>query len=103
MTMNNRSRARRAFTMVELMVGLVLGSIVILGAVAFAGHEVRVMGKGNQALEMSQVGRAAMDLLVADIINAGAGVGYRADGTFSGVEVANFMRGTQPHLTNNEP
>jgi prepilin-type N-terminal cleavage/methylation domain-containing protein len=69
-------RARpHGFTLIEMMIGVALGAIVILGAVAFAGHEVRVMTKSNQELEMNQVGRATMDLLAADLANAGAGVG----------------------------
>ncbi|MFO0723371.1 MAG: prepilin-type N-terminal cleavage/methylation domain-containing protein [Myxococcota bacterium] len=79
---------RHGFTLVEMMVGVALGSLVVMAAVGFAGHQVATLGKSNQVLEMTQVGRAALDLVADDVMHAGVGVGYQSNGNFGGIEAA---------------
>lgn len=76
---------RRGFTLIELMVGIALGSLIVMAAVGFAGHQVTTLGRSNQVLEMTQVGRAALDMIADDVLHAGVGVGYQSDGTFAGI------------------
>ncbi len=76
---------RRGFTLIELMVGIALGSLIVMAAVGFAGHQVTTLGRSNQTLEMTQVGRAALDMMADDVLHAGVGVGYQSDGTFAGI------------------
>lgn len=84
---------RRGFTLIELMVGIALGSLIVMAAVGFAGHQVTTLGRSNQTLEMTQVGRAALDMIADDVLHAGVGVGYQSDGTFAGiVTTGSFLR-----------
>ncbi|MBI2376760.1 MAG: prepilin-type N-terminal cleavage/methylation domain-containing protein [Deltaproteobacteria bacterium] len=76
---------RCGFTLIEMMVGLAVASLVIMAAVAFARDEIKAMGRGNQSLEMLQTGRAALDLLTRDLINSGAAIGYTMGGEFVGL------------------
>ena len=78
-------RLRRGFTLIEMMIGVVVGAIIVLAAVAFAGQEARTLATSNQVLELGQVGRVALGMIADDVTNAGMGVGYMADGTFAGV------------------
>jgi prepilin-type N-terminal cleavage/methylation domain-containing protein len=87
------SRQRRGFTLIEMMIGVVVGSIIVLAAVAFAGQEARTLATSNQVLELGQVGRVALGMIADDVTNAGVGVGYRADGTFVGINTTGVVNG----------
>ena len=52
---------RRGFTLIELMVGIALGSLIVMAAVGFAGHQVTTLGRSNQTLEMTQVESEGLD------------------------------------------
>ena len=80
------------------MVGLACALIVLLGAVAFAHYEMRTLGISRDNLEMTQVGRMSLDLLLDDLANAGAGIGYNESGQFAGFEVGQFTRGSAVFL-----
>lgn len=84
---------RRGFTLIEMMIGVVVGSIIVLAAVAFAGQEARTLATSNQVLELGQVGRVALGMIADDVTNAGMGVGYRADGTFVGINTTGVVNG----------
>jgi len=77
---------QRGFTLLELMISIVIGAIVVLAAVALASHEVRTLGTSSQVLEMSQGGRAVIDMIADDVTNAGSGLGYNINSEFQGVE-----------------
>lgn len=81
---------RRGFTLIEMMIALTIGAILVLAAAAFASHQMLAFSAGNQSLNMTQMGRRALDILKDDITNAGAGVGYFEDGRFAGLAVGNF-------------
>jgi hypothetical protein len=83
----------RGFTIIEMMVGAVIGAFILLGAVSFAQHQLRMYGISTEVLEMTQAGNAALALMVEDLSNAGAGIGYNAAGGYSGLELGGFVRG----------
>lgn len=97
----SRKHSRLGFTMIELMIGTVIGALVLLVAVAFTQHEVRMLGLSNEVLEMTQAGRSAIDLLSEDLQNAGAGVGYDGTGEFVGLELKAFTRDAETFDANN--
>jgi Tfp pilus assembly protein PilW len=91
----------RGFTLMEAMVGLACAMLVLLGAVGFAHYEIRTLGISRDNLEMTQAGRMSLDLLMDDLANAGAGVGYDETGLFMGLDLPDpsltdgtFLRGT---------
>lgn len=92
--------SRAGFTLIEAMVGLACALIVLLGAVAFAHYEMRTLGISRDNLEMTQVGRMSLDLLLDDLANAGAGIGYNESGQFAGFEVGQFTRGSAVFSSN---
>lgn len=98
-----RVHSQRGFTLIEMMISVVLGSLIVLAAVAFASHEVRTLARSSQVLEVSQVGRAVIDMIGDDLTNAGMGVGYRADGTFAGIQLGVTNRAGGTFVSNNRP
>ncbi len=96
-----RRQARRGFTLIEMMISVVLGSMIVLAAVAFASHEVRTLARSSQVLEISQVGRAVIDMIGDDLTNAGMGVGYLSDGRFAGIELGATTRAGGNFLSTN--
>jgi len=92
--------SRAGFTLIEAMVGLACALIVLLGAVAFAHYEMRTLGLSRDNLEMTQVGRMSLDLMLDDLANAGAGIGYDESGRFAGFEVGQFTRGSAVFSSN---
>lgn len=98
-----RRRAQRGFTLIEMMIGVVLGSLIVMAAVAFASHEVRTLARSNQVLEITQVGRVVTNMISDDLTNAGIGVGYRPDGTFDGIQVGTPARFGGAFDTTNRP
>lgn len=88
-----KRRRQLGFTLVEMLVGVVIGSLVLLGAVAFAQQEIQMLGISREVLDMTQTGRITLDLLADDLANAGVGVGYNEAGQFRGLEVGGFTRG----------
>ena len=81
-------------TLVEVMVGVAISGLIVLIAVAFVMHEVKMLGISRNVLEMTQSGRISLDLLGDDLANAGVGVGYDEAGNFGGVSLDQFARGT---------
>jgi hypothetical protein len=80
-----RTRAgQRGLTLIELSIGVLIGVFLTAAAVAFATHETRLMGVSQDQLDLSQSGRAALDLLARDLSSAGAGVGYGLNGAAAG-------------------
>lgn len=96
-----RDHLRRGFTLIEMMIGVVLGSLIVLGAVAFASQEVRTLAVSGQVLELTQVGRTVIDMISDDVANAGMGVGYRADGSFAGLDLGTTARAGANFQSNN--
>ncbi len=88
-----RAHAQRGLTLIELMVGFTIAILLTLAAIAFAAHETRLMGISRERLDLAQASRAVVDLLAEDIKQAGAGIGYRSDGTFAGLLMDNFVAG----------
>ncbi len=83
--------AQRGVTLIELMVGFTIAILLTLAAVSFAAHETRLMGISRDRLDLAQASRAAIDLLADDLKQAGAGIGYQADGTYRGLMLGSFM------------
>ena len=83
-------RHQRGVTLVELMVGFAIAMLLTMAAVSFAAHETRLMGISRDRLDLAQSSRAAIDLLAEDLKQAGAGIGYRADGSFAGLLLNDF-------------
>lgn len=81
---------RRGFTLVELMVGVLIGVTITTAAVAFVRHETRLMGITNDRLGMVQSSRAAMDLLASDLRQAGLGTVSTDTGDFAGLYTGDF-------------
>ncbi len=80
-----RARGReRGLTLIELSIGVFIGVFLTAAAVAFATHETKLMGVSQDQLDLSQSGRAALDLLARDLSSAGAGVGYGINGAAAG-------------------
>ncbi len=80
-----RTRAgQRGLTLIELSIGVFIGVFLTAAAVAFATHETRLMGVSQDQLDLSQSGRAALDLLARDLSSAGSGVGYVLNGAAAG-------------------
>ncbi|MFO0725476.1 MAG: prepilin-type N-terminal cleavage/methylation domain-containing protein [Myxococcota bacterium] len=94
-------RVAHGFTLIELMVGSAIGSIITLAAVAFVSHQTKLMGVTNEHVEMTQAGHFSFDLLRADLRIAGAGIGYNEAGSFAGLEVGSFARGGAQFSSNN--
>ena len=97
MTLRSLKRTPRAnqrgVTLIELMVGFTIAILLTLAAVSFAAHETRLMGISRDRLDLAQASRAAIDLLAEDLKQAGAGIGYQADGTFAGLMLGRFTAG----------
>lgn len=70
------NRAQHGFTLIELLVGTAIATVLTAAAFTFAAHETRLMGVSRERVELSQAGRAALDLIVEDVSQAGAGIGY---------------------------
>src|SRR5688572_3435607 len=98
--MHAQRRARRGFTLLELVIGSALGALVTLAAFSFVRTQSRHLGLTSQSVDMAQVGRAAMEMLIDDVHYAGAGLGPRADGTFPGIMTGAFRFGTVQFNTN---
>lgn len=85
----------------EALVGLACALIVLLGAVGFAHYEIRTLGISRDNLEMTQAGRMSLDLMLDDLANAGAGIGYNEAGNFAGLESGRFLRDGAEFFSNN--
>ncbi len=64
------------FTLIELIVGTAIATVLTAAAFAFAAHETKLMGVSRERVELVQAGRASLDLIAEDVAQAGAGVGY---------------------------
>ena len=86
-----RPRSRlKGVTLIELLVGFTIAILLTVAAVSFAAHETRLMGISRDRLDLAQSSRAAIDLIAEDLKKAGAGIGYRSDGTFAGLLLDKF-------------
>lgn len=81
---------RRGFTLVELMVSLLIGAFIIAATLTFTTEQVRLLDFTDDRIGLQQEGRALLDLMAADIRQAGLGVGYRSDGRFAGLRRGTF-------------
>ncbi len=81
---------RLGLTLIELVVGVSVGGLVLLLAVAFAHQEIAMLDISADTLEMTQAGRLSLDMVADDLVNAGVGVGYSEAGEFMGLEVGAF-------------
>ena len=99
--MRNLKPNSRGFTLMEALVGLACALIVLLGAVGFAHYEIRTLGISRDNLEMTQAGRMSLDLMLDDLANAGAGIGYNEAGAFAGLENGRFLRNGAEFFSNN--
>lgn len=84
--------SRRGMTLIEVMVGTVIALILTAAAVSFATQQVRLMDVSQERLEMSSVGRAALNLVANDVRKAGMGLGYNERGEFLGLDVGAFTQ-----------
>ncbi len=80
----------RGMTLVEVLVAVGIGSIVVLGAVRLSMDQTKLLSDTTSQLEMFQSARTGVELLTYDLQMAGAGVGYRADGRFAGLDRGTF-------------
>jgi hypothetical protein len=81
---------RAGFTLLEVIIGAAVSMVVCAAAFAFAQHETRVLGLTSSSITMNQSSRSMVDYLNEDLRHAGAGVGYRLDGTFGGLLLGNY-------------
>jgi prepilin-type N-terminal cleavage/methylation domain-containing protein len=84
------SSTERAFTLVELMVAVAVGSLVTVAVFAFASQQVRSRSVTELRLETEQNARVAMDAIRADLQQSGLGLGYLPDGRFAGLVLGSF-------------
>lgn len=75
---------RRGLTLIEIMVGVAVGSIIIVAALSLAVYSARIQHRQSSNLQVSRGLRDAAELIAEDVRNAGVGVGYDASGVFGG-------------------
>lgn len=90
MSMKSPRKYRAGFTLLEMVVGAGVSMVVCAAAFAFAQHETRVLGLTTNSIDMNQSNRTMIDYLSEDLRHAGAGVGYRTDGTFGGLLLGSY-------------
>lgn len=74
----------RGMTLIEMVVGTAIASLLIVSAIAFASHETQLMGISRARVNSHQDARNAMALLVADLTAAGQGIARDDQGNFAG-------------------
>ncbi|MBK6690153.1 MAG: prepilin-type N-terminal cleavage/methylation domain-containing protein [Deltaproteobacteria bacterium] len=84
---------RRGFTLVEVMVAVGIFVIITAGAFMFAQQQIRTRKQTEYVLDTEQNARVTIDAIRRDLQLAGLGSGYRADGTFSGLDLGVFGGG----------
>lgn len=62
-----RLRAERGFTLIELMVGLTVGSVVVLAAFAMLDRSIMLTGGVSDRVDSAQRGRLAMESVVRQL------------------------------------
>lgn len=67
------SRGRRGFTIIELLVGLVVGSILLTSVVQMLIMQGRGYGKQREIIDVSETAREATALLAWDLRQSGVG------------------------------
>jgi prepilin-type N-terminal cleavage/methylation domain-containing protein len=72
LTLTNRNAKTRGFTLPELMVSLVIGTVVILGAASFYAFGMTSFASMANYTDLNQSNRRAADLLSRDIRSANA-------------------------------
>ena len=80
----------RGFSLIELMIGTAISALTIVVAVRFFTDHTRLLDSTLSTTRMNQDGRQSLDLLVFDLMHAGAGAGYRPDGSFAGLLRGSF-------------
>lgn len=84
---------RRGFTLVEVMVAVGVFVIITAGAFMFAQQQIRTRKQTEYVLDTEQNARVTLDAIRRDLQLAGLGMGYGADGVFSGVILGVFGGG----------
>src|SRR5688572_21135899 len=87
-------RRSRGFTLLEVMIASALTLIVTTAAFSCARTQTRQLGLTAQNVDISQTGRAALEMIIDDARYAGAGLGVRADGQFPGILSGDFTIGS---------
>lgn len=102
-----RSSARRAFSLIEIMVGVALIGVILVGLLAMFYQVQRAFRAGTAQADILEGGRAVMSLLVRDlhemssanvdlvtncIITASSGAFVTAQDLVSGNQRVNFMQ-----------
>lgn len=80
---------RRGVTLIEIMVGMVIGLLLTTAAVAFVRSESRLMNVTEDRLDMVQASRVVLNLVASDIRSAGLGLRPSA-GEFRGLLTGQF-------------
>jgi type IV pilus assembly protein PilW len=88
--------ARRGFTLIEVMVGMVIGLLLTTAAVAFVRSESKLMGVTEDRLDMVQASRVVMNLVSSDVRSAGLGLRPQ-NGEFQGLLTGPFTVGGVPY------
>src|SRR5688500_9341474 len=83
-------RRERAFTLIELMIGMALGLFLVAAAVTFTSHQSRWLGFTASRIDVDQSGRTALEILAEDLRHAGLGVGYNGSEEFAGIRLGTF-------------
>lgn len=84
------------------MTGLALGTFVSVGALVLTSNFQRFSHRHVGEIGADQNVRRALDLMAEDVRNAGVGVGYAPDGTFSGLLGGGFsVSGGASFMANN--
>lgn len=81
---------RAGYTLIEVVVASGISILICGAAVGFAQKETRLLGLTSNNIDMNDSSRAVIDLLGDDLRHAGAGIGYRTDGTFAGLLLGSF-------------
>jgi len=69
-----RSVGQTGFTLVELIVAMLIGSLLTTAAVAFVRSESKLMGVTEDRLEITQASRVVLNLIASDLRSAGLGL-----------------------------
>ncbi len=78
---------QRGLTLIEIMVGMMVGVVLTAAAVSFVRSESRLMGVTQDRLDVVRASRVVMNLISSDLRSAGLGLrptGGNFDGLLSG-------------------
>lgn len=80
-------RRNAGFSLIEMVVSMGVGMLVLAAVVRLVGDSFFLVRESSSDAEIQTGARNILDLLSADIRNAGVGVGYKMNGDFSGVRL----------------